>query len=288
MAKIDNLHLWLSSIVSVSADRKYKHQLLTEDASRFSDVENGMKGYFADAHNDAKRHYSNLIAIDLSPGALIPSANEALTNYPEGLPIAILQSYFGEIFAGLVAEHLAPFDEGEWKVPAFLMRFHNVVFEQLEKSHRAGQELPLTLPGRTGDDCLAFIKNESGQISKVLFCESKCVQGHRAEYLNDAHEKLSGVFNCVHQIIEILEGRSDVESLSWIEPLRQLRMKKEGTDFEQCNLLCYISGDMPVRRTTWIPVDVAHEKYTASRRLEAVELHLANLLDIVRKTYNAS
>lgn len=52
-------------------------------------------------------------------------------------------------------------------------------------------EISTDMPGRPGDDNLAFVRNKNNEITAVLFIEAKCTLTHSATLINDAHSKLS-------------------------------------------------------------------------------------------------
>jgi hypothetical protein len=286
MTKLARLSCWLSNSVSESNDKRYRHRLLEENFDQRCEVLEDLKSYVQAAHEDARRRLRKLAGISLDPLGSTCEYDPA-EGYPELLHIQTLKGYFGEVFAGLVAENLSPFDQDGWKVPAFLFRYHLPAFHQLEAIRQTGEEAGL-LPGRTGDDCLAFQLDGDGRIVRSLYCEAKCTPGHRSSMVAEAHRKVSdAAIVDIPQLIEILQEYDDPVSSQWVEALRRLQLQGPSDDYERCDFVSYVCGCAPARgdRRTWIPTDRPHQKYTARRRLEAVEAQLQDVEKLVREVY---
>jgi len=278
---------WLKPNRSVSPDGMYCHQLLIEQSGFRSEILDQLICFFEEAHEDARRHIRQIAGISLDPLGQYPSQDPA-DGYPALLHIITLQGYFGEILAGLICEYFTPHDESGWKVPAYLFRFHMVAFEQLEKRWQTGEDVPI-IPGRTGNDCLAFILNKEGLIERTLFCEAKCTKNHRTNLIDEAHTQLSdSTFKPVSlsEVIEVLMDYEDPEASEWVEALRQLNLLDIPPDgYERCDLVNYICSQKPIRRATWIPVDIPNPNYTGGRRLEVVEIHINDVEDLIKIVY---
>ena len=168
MAESYKFHKWLSNEISESEDKRYRHRLLKEKQGYRHDVFDELKELVQNAHEDARRYLRKPVDISLDPLRELSSSDPA-KGYPELLDIKDLKGYFGEIFAGLIAEHFSPFGHS-WTVPAFLFRFHHIAFQRLEEHRQTGEEIK-GIPGRTGDDCLAFQLGGRGQIVRSLVCD---------------------------------------------------------------------------------------------------------------------
>lgn len=167
---------------------------------------------------DLRRHLQSLDPLGASVVETSP------VPYPGALGLQTLKGYFGELLAGVCAELFRPFDGGPWKVPAYLFRFDIVAFQELERI-RQGQPVKVAIPGRPGDDCLAFRRAADGHISATLICEAKCTHDHDAGMIADAHTKVSDTLRTpvdLPQLIEILGARSDDDSRSWANALSAL------------------------------------------------------------------
>jgi hypothetical protein len=88
------------------------------------------------------------------------------------------------------------------------------------------------------------------------------------------------------QLIEVLQARGDSEALKWVEPLRKLRLQETVRNHERCNLVSYVCGRGPKKDEAWISRDKPHAKYSGSARLEAVEVHLKGVKDLVETVYH--
>jgi hypothetical protein len=291
--KSDKLHSWLSNAVTQSQDKRYRHRLLKEELSRRSEILEELKSLIWQAHDDARCHFRGFLAnsLDLITGS--PTYDLA-RGYPECLPLTTLKGYFGEIFAGLMAENFSPFEIDEWKVPAFLFRFHNTAYDQLERIRDTGEEAKAIF-GRTGNDCLAFQLDSSGHIRRSLICEAKCTANHDAKMIALAHEQISDLGSrpvSTRQIVEILKDRlqnegTDQNVLDWIIALEGLRLGDTHPEYERCDLVTYICGQSPKQenRLSWNSLNRPHEKYTAGRPLEVVEIHLHEVDALIKEFY---
>ncbi len=288
MWKSDKLHKWLSNSVIESADKRYKHRLLKENLSQRSDILDELKELIEQAHEDAKRHFRGFLAntLDLIGVSHIP---DLAKKYPQCLPLTTLKGYFGEIFAGLITENLSPFGIDDWIVPAFLFRFHDAAFNELERIKQGGKPRK-AIPGRFGNDCLAFQLGDDGRVRRSLICEAKCTSGHDTEMIKSAHQQISTPELrpiSVWQIIKILEERrQDDYTFGLISALEALMLGEVSENYERCDLISYICGQPPVKTSTWIPTDTSHLEYTGKRRLEAVETYLVEVDNFVQKIYS--
>ncbi|MFO0055592.1 MAG: DEAD/DEAH box helicase, partial [Dolichospermum sp.] len=177
----------------------------------------------------------------------------------------------------------------DWEIPVFLFRFHLTEFQHLEELNQTG-EIAKQRPGRTGDDCLAFRRNNEGLIIASLVCEAKCTTNHYQKTISEAHEK-ARTANVkpvdILQLIDILlDYNDDNFSSEWVDSLRLLQSKDDTKNYERCDLVSYICGKHPVRSATWISADIPNEEYTANRKLEAVEIHLHDIENLINTVYN--
>jgi hypothetical protein len=58
-------------------------------------------------------------------------------------------------------------------------------------------------------------------------------------------------------------------------------------DCERRDFVSYICGQHPAREETWMNPKRPHEKYSSSRRFEAVEVHLFGVEALIRTVYDA-
>jgi hypothetical protein len=283
--RIEGIQHWLTSERRVATGVRYAHQVLRENRERWAGILDNIRGYFRKAHADVIRHMQRLAGVDLHPLRRRPRVDPARF-YPCRLHSSVLKGYFGEIFAGVLAEHFAPGGRSDWQVPAFLLRNHRIAFQQLERFRQTGDP-PGPIPGRFGDDCLAFRRNARGGIVAALYCEAKCTAEHDRGMVGEAHEKLStGAVVDVLQLIEILEDAETADAQEWVEALRQFHLKLAGTGWERVDLLCYICGKHPRQQSSWLRRDRPHAKYQSQgRHLEAIEVHLHDVDSKVAAVY---
>ncbi|MDZ8136459.1 MAG: hypothetical protein RM049_14305 [Nostoc sp. DedQUE04] len=287
ITKFNGISKWLSNSVSESEDKQYTHRLLREDKSQRDIILNELTLIVQKSHEDARYRLRKLAGNSLTPFE-DSSETDPSIGYPDRLNIISRQGYFGEIFSGIIAENFALFGQDDWEVPAFLFRFHLVEFQQLEFINQT-EEIAKKRPGRTGDDCLAFLRNSEGVIIASLVCEAKCTTNHYTEMIAEAHKKASEPHIKpvdTPQIIDILQDYDDPFLFAWVNSLRVLWLEPVDKNYERCDLISYICGKHPVINPTWISPDKPHEEYTAGRRLEAVEIHLHEVENLVTTVYS--
>lgn len=296
MNKTQYLESWLESPLDIPASSnsdRYILRLLRENNNHRSDeVINELRRITQAAHEDAKRRLRHLAGFSLDPLGENQNIEDPTIGYPEKLDIVTLQGYFGEIFAGIVAENYRHFGDDGWEVPAYPFRFHTVAFQMLEQWRQSENPSDaVKVPGRTGDDMLAFLRDQEGSITRSLVCEAKCTRNHEAKLISDAHEKAANpnlkpvdILN----LIEILEDYDDCKSKTWVNALRELYYRDASKNYERIDLVAYVCGQPPVRNKSWIPPDKPHQQYTAKRRLEAVEVHLNGVIKLVQDVYGIS
>lgn len=293
MTKFPEISAWLEIDVQTSTTGRYEHVLGRENRANRDASLTILKSIVSEAHDDARRRLRSLVGDSLDPLGETDCRDPA-DGYPEKLHMQTLKGYFGEVFAAVVAENLSPFGHSDWEVPAHLFRFHLVEFQQLDLMYQTGDEANLR-PGRTGDDCLAFRRNDCGDIVASLFCEAKCTKLHRSKLIDEAHEK-SSLPNSLPvdlvQLIEVLSESSVEGAADWVNALRKLywsRPKPVG-GYERLDQVTYICGKRPKKQAkeTWIPTDKPHAKYTAARRLHVAEIQLRDVEELIKQVYGVA
>lgn len=284
----DRICQWLHDEISLSHDGKYRHVLLAELPAEREQAINALKKSVEDAYADARNHVREIAGISLDPLEELPQTDIA-AGFPGTLTMNTRKGHFGELFAGLIAERLSPLGHTGWKVPAYLFRFHQTAFHELERALQTGDS-PKHVIGRPGDDCLAFLLNENGSIEKCLVCEAKCSGGHNAGLVKEAHKNLGDsrmlVPMSIREVIEVLRDDKDkATASSWIAALRGLLLTKSKEGYERCDMICYICGKRPIKEDSWIPKMAPHPEYRSSRRLEAVEIHLNDVEKLIEAAY---
>jgi len=263
----------------------YRHILLKEDPAQYNEVIRELKRYVQDAHEDAQHHLRELAGYSLNPFESSIINDDPAKGYPESLNIVTLKGYFGEIFAAIIAQHFSPFEVTNWEIPAFLFRFHVVELQHIEALNQIGGEVKKR-PGRTGDDFLAFQRDNNGSIVRVLYGEAKCTADHDTGMIADAYKKASeSPIVDFLRIIEVLREKKDPLMEQWIDAIRRARAKH--VQYERYDLVSYICGRHPKQTDAWLPTDKPHPNYKAQRRLEAVETHLYDVETLIQDVYSS-
>jgi hypothetical protein len=260
---------WLVATDSVAG--RYRHTVLEEESARRDAGLAALAALAAEAHRDARERVERLVGHTLDP--LAEAAPPEWRVYPDALHTSVLQGYLGELLAGLVAENYEP-HERPWLVPAFLFRGHSAAFEELERQRQLGGPAR-PIPGRTGDDALAFELAEDGSVLAWLWGEAKCTHDHSAALIGDAHEQLSKEIRVpvsLIQLIEVLAESQRDDRDRWIAALRELLYSNDPPP--RYDLCVYVCGRKPVQSSTWITTGAPHPRYTSAGPLQAVEVHL--------------
>lgn len=258
--------------------------MLTENVAARPQILNELGKYFESAYQPAKLYLRSILSDDLHP--LGPQVEfDPAQGFPKTLEAITLQGYFGEIFTGIIAEHYEHFGSSQWEVPIFLFHTHIVVFQQLELARQTGGVVG-RLPGRTGDDCVAFERDDRGDITRIMICESKCTQNHSSGLINDNLEKLSAANLIPVDLLRIIEALKlydeDDYARQWAMSLKKLLLLPPTPRNERCDLSGYVCGQAPRRKATWISQGTIPDKYSGGRKLKAVETHLEKVDELVR------
>jgi hypothetical protein len=274
------LRAWLS--VTEVVNGAYRHALLAEDLASRADGLASLCVLAENAHRDARERLERLIGISLDPLAGAPSLG--WLRYPQDLHTSVLQGYLGELLAGLIAENYEPHGRG-WTVPAFLFRGHLAAYQDLERRRQLGGPAR-PVPGRTGDDALAFEVDEGGAIVAWLWCEAKCTHDHQSGLISAGHEQLSAAVRIpvdLAQLIDILTESPSPENVRWIASLRELLFSSDPPP--RFDMFVYVCGRKPKTRQSWIPQNAPHPKYASNGQLHAVEVHLDDFDGVLSATY---
>jgi hypothetical protein len=188
------------------------------------------------------------------------------------------------LLAGLLAENYKPHGR-RWSVPAFLFRGHLPAYQDLERRRQLGGPAR-PIPGRTGDDALAFELDETNAIVAWLWCEAKCTHDHGSALIAAGHEQLSAAVRIpvdLVQLIAILEESSDPDSERWIASLREMLFSSAPPP--RFDMLVYVCGRKPVQQPSWISEAEPHSHYAGGRPLQAVEVHLDGFDEVLTAAY---
>jgi hypothetical protein len=270
------------------ASPSYCHMLIHQRDDVDPEVWDELYAYIDHAHAGARQALRAPLEDSLHPlhhGTRVDPA----FGYPQSLGDTALQGFFGELLSGIVAEYYAGDDEHEWEVPVYLFRTHIVAFQQLEfmrQTDRWGRQIV----GRTGDDGLAFARDEDGHIIAWLACEAKCTRTHSSALITDNHEKLSHPVGRPIDLLRLIDAlkdyREDDYSRRWITALQRYYFEDDRNPaVNRCDLSMYVCGTSPQRRRTWIPTDAPHEAYIGRRNLTSAEFHLPGVDGLIRSLY---
>ncbi len=285
---------WIEVTPHVSKNGRYHHKSLRENLEKRPEILEDLKTYIQGAHNDARSFFEEPTSHSLDPleedddNEVRTPPSASLSGYPALLPMTTLKGYFGEVFAGLIAENFSPFGDDRWKVPAYLFRFHDTAFQYLEILRQTGRAKREVF-GRTGDDCLAFtLKN--GEIETILYCEAKCTKDHNSEMLANAYTKFNkSAIVSIYQVIQILKHSTSTDAKQWYEALDQFVLQEKDDPLlrekRRYNFLIYVHGKLPERKSTWIPTEKPPKSYNASHPFEAIEIHLHDIEDLICTMY---
>jgi hypothetical protein len=281
------IQAWFETTRSINGS--YRHLRLREVPEAREQALQEFARLAREAHADARRHWERLRGLSLDPLNSVGGRDTAMPAYPDSLHTITLQGYLGEVLAGLVAENFEP-HAIQWCVPAFLFPTHSAAFQALERRRQLGGPAR-RIPGRTGDDALAFSLDDEGRVQAWLWGEAKCTHDHNSTLIRDGHVQLSASFYLpvdLSLLVEILERRDDAESRAWAERLRLLLLQDTGSTPPRYDMLVYVCGRGPVQNDDWLPIDSASPHYSGGRPLEAVEVHLtADFYEVLRTAYPA-
>lgn len=294
---LGRLKAWLvEQSLPISGNSKYVLRLRHADHASFPAIKKDLQEYIDEAHQDACERLRSSLADDLSPFQETP--HDPAENYPGALHVITLKGYLGEVLAGLQVEHLGAHGKTGWCIPAYLFRHHDVELQHLEEINqrlRSGEDYdpddPANKrPGRTGDDVLAFIMDDKEQILDVLVLEAKCVNPHHATTLAGAHAQVSKTRTPpidTLRLLEILKNHDTKEAKSWQIALTNY-YRTGHKSANRYNGVSYICTNTPKKMASWMPHDKPHDAYKATRRLEGIEVHMAEMEAVVKALYRKS
>lgn len=288
--KLDSIHFWIKAEKTVSkAQPQYKHIFLEEIGAR-EDILDELFEYINHAHEGARQCIRAPLGDSLHPFRNAPDVDPSY-GYPQIFEENTLKGFFGEIFAGIVAEYYSSDEKFKWEVPVFLFRTHIMGFQQLEYMKQT-QDYEHPVFGRTGDDCLAFARNASGDIIGWLACEAKCTSSHNSTLISDNHKKLSTnnyrPIDLLRTIEALKDYRNDEYSQKWVKSLENLfyQLAKNPESSDRQNLSMYVYGQSPKQTKTWVPTDKPHKSYNSSKKLISAEFFIDNISDLIQRLYS--
>jgi len=283
------LDSWLEEEETCNATSPpYCHLFLRQRDDVDSEVWDEIYAFIDHAHEGARQALRAPLEDSLHPLHHDTDVDPAF-GYPHKLSDTALQGFFGEIVAGIVAEYYVGDDEHEWEVPVYLFRTHVVAFQQLELMKQT-DNWERQIVGRTGDDGLAFARDEDGRIVAWLACEAKCTRNHSSTLIKDNHVKLSQAVTRPVDLLRLIDAlkdyRDDDYSRNWIAALRRYWWElSRNPSTDRCDFSMYVCGACPKRNRTWIPTGAPHRSYTGGRNLTCAEFHLVGVDNIIHSLY---
>lgn len=279
---MDKWEVWLSATPSTVSGKDWHHVLLVENTEEREEFLPSLRAYAEWAHKPAVRRLRAPFQESLEPDG---SLADPAAGYPAALDAITLQGYLGELIAGAVASHCSHVGE-EWEVPAYLFHGHDLAFHELDRINQTGGKSKKIF-GRTGDDCLAFRRDDQGRVTGVMHCEAKLTKSHDSKMIKENLKKLSeGLprpvdIQRVIEALRYLDGDDLIEG--WILSLQEYYFA--GDPEERVDMSSYACGKHPVKDPTWIDLTKHPAEHTADRWLVAVEVHLQDVSDLVTKVY---
>jgi hypothetical protein len=294
---------WLDSYPS--EDGNYGHLLLEQVGSNDKTLVKELRPYFESAHADARKHFHELIGMDLHPE---PSAPGAHAVYPRCLPITARRGLFGEVMAGLVTEHYKFIGNHDWKVPIFLFRHHEDVERYLFALSRDAS-LTRAVFGRFGSDFIAIDVAKNGDVTRYLAGEAKwrkdltlsavenLLLGVKKKGKDGKVSRAPGIWSQLnkdtktpHGLRQLQRLLKEHDSAGWaatILSLDRALLLKNQDQLPRTNLV-FIAGNAPEKKKTgtpWVEWKTTPVEYLAPHDLQVVELFLSNGEELIDKIY---
>jgi hypothetical protein len=291
------LNAWLIEQQLPNSHERYRLRVWRENSAGLAAIQAELIAYIDEAFEDARRRIRRGFQDDLSP--FNGPVNDPAANYPAFLHRVTLQGYLGETLAVLAVEHWGAHNYTDWKVPAFLFRFHDQEFQHLEAINErllAGESydpdnIAEQRPGRTGDDGIAFRINAENVITEILTLEAKCLAQNNNAKIAEAHVKLASGRQrppSIRELVNLLEDYDTPRAQMWQGAL--LKVWRDGYRVVvRHDGVCYTCGRIPAaERISWMPADAPHSAYTAARKLEGMEFQLQDLNAVINTLYRGA
>lgn len=287
--QVKELENWLKCAVYEHKQPNYFYLLLKEEKNYRQPIIPHLEKVFHEAHQDFRNLIIDVFDANLDP--LDPPDIQIekkkflckLDQYLTILDDRTLTGYFGEILTGLAVLSFSPFEISDWEIPVFLYRHHIHAYDVFEKFSQTGK-FPKAIVGRAGEDNIAFLRDVQGNIIKELQCEAKCSLKHSSSLLSKAYKKFDDATKTspeIFRILQILRDYDDDGSKKWADALRKHHWSKK----EPFHLVLYACGKTPTAKTSWINKDLPHKNYKSSRNLQSIEVHLSDVLSLIKSIY---
>ncbi|WP_366930769.1 aminotransferase [Mesorhizobium sp.] len=303
------MNRWLKPYPSV--EQRYGHLLLEERADRDQNLAAELVPYFESAHRDAREHFAAQIGIDLHPDADEDDDDGvALLLYPGCLPPAARRGLFGEVMAGLAAEHYKFVGEHEWSIPIFLFRYHADVEKYLFDLARDSARVRAVF-GRFGSDFLGISLSGDGAVARLIVGEAKWRETLNASTVDNLmlgewkrnrktgeRVRKGGVWFEINRDLDVPHGVRQLQRLLFerdrdghaaaIVSLDRALALRNPVAIPRTNLIL-IAGDGAATRepqTALIGWEEIPAEYTSANDLQVVELILDEGVALVDEIYD--
>jgi hypothetical protein len=274
---------WIHQVNETTKEGYRHRQLACRELS--DEVAGELIAFVRQAHADAAKEIDDLMNPSLAPFPEAAGPSGIPTGYPYGLHMTTLKGYFGEILAAVLIQFLGGFGHNDWEVPAFRFRVHVPdLYKHLESRRSEGTPVP-ALFGAHGDDCSVFRLDVNGEIDKYVICEAKCTASHDNRLIQDGHKQLSRVDTTaadIQVLLQVLKAGPTEALHRWWVPLVRLLFEKKGV---RHHAFIYVYGRLSRDGGPRVPPDAPPDEYTATEPLEAFEIHVERVEDLIRAIY---
>ena len=285
----DDLTQWLSVQNIGDLDGRCSHTWCRQNATEgWRVMLPKLVEFYEFAHSHAREIFRDGVGLSLDP------VDAGIVDYPRSMPLDSKMGFFGEGFCGLLAKVLELIGRRTWDIPMFLFPLHQAAEEHLFRLIY-GDPVPQSIPGRTGNDFLAFCLNNSGRIEAILVGEAKCHQTFNLTESRNALQKLRAegdVPVSLPQLKRLLEDSNDAGRFdSTIEQIETLLLRAHDEPTEvipRVDLFVYIYGAPGVvnyiepRITCPLEADMPD----SNRYLHIAEIHVPNVRALVSSLYD--
>jgi hypothetical protein len=286
----------------------YGHLLLEEKHQSDANIPKALIPYFESAHLDARDCFHKLARISLHPDAGDSGCD---AHYPGSLPLTARKGLFGEAMSGMVSESYEFIGKHEYLIPVFLFRNHEDAGQYIYTLSRDATRTREVL-GRKGDDFIAIVINEEGNVTRFIAGEAKwranwtpsvldtVMLGEKIDNPTDSTKKIrngKGVWFEVNRALPVPLGLEQLHSiLEECEPekfakaiasLDRILARRNPAPVERTDMILLVGGAAATRKSgqsllQWKSVP---KEYTAGRDLQVVELLIQNGDDLINTIY---
>jgi hypothetical protein len=300
------LDKWLKKYPSTEGN--YGHLLLEQKVLADEEICAKLIPYFESAHLDARQCFHKLARISLHPDDGDVGCD---AQYPSALPLTALKGLFGEVMSGMVTEAYEFVGKHEWVVPVFLFRNHEDAGQYIYTLNRDPGRTREVL-GRKGDDFIALVIDENGNISRFIAGEAKwrgkwmpsqvdaVMFGEKIDDPAGGPAKVhnnKGVWFEINralavplgleQLQSILEECEPVKYASVIASLDRILAHRNPDPVERTDLILLAGGSASKREPgdALLAWEKVPRQYKAGRDLQVVELLIENWNSLINGIY---